>query len=252
MVGRDRTLTAPLMATTLTAMADADDAFTLQRRLDDVDLLRRRVINVVGHELRTPVTTVRGLVETLVHADEDTARGEIVPRLLANVRRLEGLLDDMLLASGVTTALPVGSPQAESVAVVFRGAWAAIGEEGVLQLAGDIDATVAVVPGAFGRIAKHVLRNAAHYGEPPVNVRITPHGGATRIEVDSAGEAIGEQDLRLAFEPFFRGEAAVMRVPGFGLGLTVSRLLARQVGGDIELFPGRSGGMVTAIELPSA
>ncbi|HYD08645.1 MAG TPA: histidine kinase dimerization/phospho-acceptor domain-containing protein, partial [Acidimicrobiales bacterium] len=69
-----------------------------------LDLLRRRVVNVVGHELRTPVTIVRGLAESLAVANDDVAREQLIAALVRSSARLEGLVDELLLAAGVSTA----------------------------------------------------------------------------------------------------------------------------------------------------
>jgi light-regulated signal transduction histidine kinase (bacteriophytochrome) len=72
---------------------------------DDLDLLSRRVVNVIGHELRTPVTTIRGLAESLAETPGDAA---LTAALVRSAVRLERLVDDLLLASAVFTASPVG------------------------------------------------------------------------------------------------------------------------------------------------
>lgn len=66
-------------------------------------MLRRRVLNVVGHELRTPVTTLRGPADALEGAGTDTERVQLADALVRSARRLESLVDDLLVAMGVTT-----------------------------------------------------------------------------------------------------------------------------------------------------
>ena len=217
----------------------------------EIDLLRRRVINVVGHELRTPVTTLRGLAEVLRTADLTTIRDEIGPRLLANLRRLERMLDDLLVGSGVTTALPVGRATPEPAAPALVSAWADLGTGADLAIGGDIDARVLLPPGSWERIVAHVLANVASYGEPPVAATITASPSTTTVAVAAAGSTPTDQELRLAFEPFFRGEAAVMNNPGLGLGLTVVKALVEQAGGTAKLTANPSGGTVTTLELPA-
>jgi two-component system phosphate regulon sensor histidine kinase PhoR len=217
----------------------------------EIDLLRRRVINVVGHELRTPVTTMRGLAEVLLTADLATIRDEVGPRLLTNLRRLERMIDDVLVGSGVTTALPVGRPAAERVAPALEAAWADLANAGDLSVGGDVDGRVLLPPGSLQRIAAHVLANVASYGEPPLVATITASPGTTRVAVASSGSTLSDQELRLAFEPFFRGEAAVMKAPGLGLGLTVVKLLVEQAGGTASLTATPSGETVTILELPA-
>lgn len=233
-------------------MAEDDDAETLQRRLDEVNRLRGRIIAVVGHELRTPMTTVHGLAEALLTADFDTIRQDIAPRLVRNVHRLERLLDDMLIASGISTALPVAPVTPESIGPALRQAWVAIDGAGALQIDGDEGATVAIRGGSLGRVLRHVLRNFVAYGEPPVEVKVRAGEPFVTVVVSSPGDPVPDDVLALGFEPFWRGEAAVMAAAGFGLGLTVSRLLLEQSGGAISIDRRDGGGLVTTLELPTS
>jgi signal transduction histidine kinase len=233
-------------------VAEEDDAGTLRRRLDEVDQLRRRIIAVVGHELRTPVTTVHGLAEALLTADVEAIRQDIAPRLVRNVRRLERLLDDMLIASGISTVLPVAPVAPEAVGPAIRSAWSAIDGEGDLRIDGDEEATVALRAGSLYRVLRHVLRNSVAYGHSPIEVAVRAGAPFVTVVVSSPGEPVADDVLTLGFEPFWRGEAAVMAAAGFGLGLTVSRLLLEQSGGTIAIDRRDGGGLVTTIELPAS
>lgn len=215
----------------------------------DLEVLRRRVINVVGHELRTPVTTLRGLTERLATAGGTELRDDLAPALVRLARRVELLLDDLLLAADVTTALPVGEPVAVAVADEVAAAWEALHAD--RPLAVDGDATALARPGALGRILGHVLDNAVKYGEGPVAVRIGGDGGV-RVVVETAGPELSAADADLALEVFYRGERAVTTSPGFGVGLPVARTLARHEAGDLSFRPRAGGGAVTTIDLPAA
>src|SRR5258706_7445207 len=80
----------------------------LTRGLDELDAIRRRVVNVVGHALRTPVTTMVGMANALEATEDGPTRAMLVDRLARNASRVERLLDDLLLAAGVSTAAPAG------------------------------------------------------------------------------------------------------------------------------------------------
>ena len=208
---------------------------------EDLDLLRRRVVNVVGHELRTPVTTVRGLAESLVDVEDDETRRTLTDALVRSAVRLERLVDDLLLASGVFTASPVGDVVAVDLAdAVRRAGWPA-------PVDGTGVATARVE--AVDRLLEPIIDNARRHGDP-VEVRIATHGDRVVLDVESAGPELAEGDVVLLCEPFFRGEAAVMTAPGLGLGLAVARTIARAEGGDVHAHARAGGGLVVRLELP--
>jgi signal transduction histidine kinase len=226
-------------------------ADTVEDALAALDLARRRFINVVGHELRTPVTTLRGLTEELIDADPDVVAREVVPALVRNARRVEALLDDLLIAADITTVLPVGQPEPVDLVATAQAIWDNMEATDELVLTGDTEAVALLRPGAADHILERVLDNAHRYGEPPVELRAATRQGRVTITVSSRGPELAADDLRLAFELFYRGEGAVTTAPGFGLGLTVARGLARQDGGDVVLAARDQGGLEVTIEAPA-
>ena len=245
-------------------MGAAPQQADLDRRIGEVEALRRRILNVIPHALRTPITTFRGLAEALPHASNDDVRERLAPALRRLAAQAEHLLDDMLLAAGITTTLPTGPPEASPVLATARLVWAELApdqtEESELVVEGDEAIAALAPPGTLFKILVHLLDNATKYGRPPVVVRTRRAGGRVVTEVESQGTvgsdltASGTREvppIELLFQPFFRGEAAVMSGPGLGVGLTVSRALADHAGGTAELTvePER---VVAVIDLPAA
>ena len=218
----------------------------------ELDLLRRRVMAVVGHELRTPVTTLRGLADQLSSASPSEIAGEIAPAMSRLAARVEHLLDDLLVAADLSTVMPVGRPRPVSVAQAVDVAWAEIADDGGAppELVGDRDAMALVAPGSLPRMLAPLLDNAVKYGEPPIVVRVTRRPGEVVVGIESGGSVVSSIDLALAFEPFYRGERAVTSNPGLGVGLAVCRTLADQVGGRVELAARPEGGVVATLTLP--
>lgn len=233
-------------------MAGGEDTTDLAVRLAEVDALRRRVLNVVPHALRTPITTFRGLADALSTATEEEIREEIAPALARLAALSEHLLDDMLIAAGYSTALPTGPRVPIAVAATARAAWADLGVDARLDLGGDEDASVLAAEGALFRILLHLLDNGAKYGDGVVRVRVAAPGDGSWVEivVETSGES--PTDLAMFTEPFYRGEAAVMRSSGLGVGLTVAASLAEQAGGSITVSPARGGGVRSLLRLASA
>jgi signal transduction histidine kinase len=236
---------------TLPGVAPVDWSGTAGRPADELDILRKRTVAVVGHELRTPVTTIRGLAEELQRADLEEIRTELGPALLRSATRLERLLDDLLVASGVVTTLPVSTAVATPVAATARRAWSALGD-GAVGLVVDGDAEAIARPGTLERVLGALLENAHRYGEPPVRVRSRTEDDRVVIEIESGGAPLPEGELEMACEPFFRGERAVTSAPGLGLGLALALGLVRHEGGDLTLRARPGGGVVATVELAAA
>jgi two-component system, OmpR family, phosphate regulon sensor histidine kinase PhoR len=214
----------------------------------DVDLLRRRVLNVVGHELRTPVSTLAGLANELETCDDARLRDELVTAVARNARRLDRLVRDLLLAASIETLVPTDPPESIDLMAVARTV--ATGSAANAEHRGQ--AVARARPAAVRRAMSAILENASLYGDPPIIVTGEHVDGIAAIEVASGGPQLGPDELRLAVEAFFRGERAVTTTPGLGLGLALARTLARADGGEVLVRAGDEGGMVARLELPAA
>ena len=204
---------------------------------ESLDLLVRRVVNVVGHELRTPVTIVRGLAESLAVTTDEATRALLIGALVRSSARLEGLVDELLLAAGVHTAAPVGDAVTVDLAAALRDAgWAAL-----VDGSGSAHARTAAVQ----LVLAPIVDNASRHGEPVI-ARVAD--GV--VEVESASEELPDGDVALATEPFYRGERAVMTTPGLGLGLSIATTVARSEGGTVTVRRRDGGGLVVRVELP--
>lgn len=229
----------------------------VEAQLAQVDAVRRRVINVVGHALRTPVTTLRGLVDVLDRADPERVREEVVPALVRNTRTVERLLDDLLVVSEVTTVLPVDDPEEVDLAGAVREVWTELSVDdgrgwGADELEIEGTASARLGPRSLQRVLWHLLDNAGKYGDRPVEVTIAEGGTRSSLTIANPGRTPTEEELTLADELFYRSEDAVTRAAGMGIGLPVSRRILAHVGGSIQLAPRDGGGLVVTLDLPAA
>lgn len=239
-------------------MPDRDPVTELDQRLAEVEALRKRVLNVIPHALRTPITTFRGLTEALVTATDEQIRDEIGPALRRLAAQAEHLLDDMLIAAGYTTALPTEAVEATPVISTLQTVWLDLGaepDELVIDAVGD--PSVLMPKGSLFKLSVHLLDNARKYADPPVRAVIGGERGVVRLDLVTTGPT--PADVAMFLEPFYRGEAAVMRTSGLGVGLTVARALVEQAGGSLEVLPAGAdeapdpaGGLVCRLVLPSA
>jgi two-component system sensor histidine kinase KdpD len=213
----------------------------------DEEWLERRALNVIGHELRTPTATVRGLAEVFAAGADPTERPELLEALVRNARRLEALVDDLLTATSVTTALPAGPTDSVKLSEQIEAGWP---EDGGLELSGT--GTVLARAASVDRIVSAVLDNARVYGLRPLTVTVGHEADLVRTRFESPGPELPPEDVRLALSAFWRGERAVTSAPGLGLGLTVASVLASHEGGRLWVEARSGGGLLTFLELPAA
>ncbi len=171
---------------------------------------------------------------------------------MRSARRVETLLDDLLLATDITTALPVGDPEPVDLVASAQATWDALDTTDDLTLSGVTEALAAMRPGAADTMLERVLDNARRYGHAPYALDANVTDGRVRLKVSSEGAELKPDEVHLAFELFYRGEGAVTSAPGFGLGLPVARALARQHDGDLHIEPRQGGGLDVIIDLPAA
>jgi len=228
------------------------------RRLES---MRRDFVANVSHELKTPLTAIRGFAETLVSADvppEDVEKYLSV--ILRHAERLSNLIEDLLELSRIESRkqpLRVGPVDVARVAASIMA-----GMEPQLR-ARDLD--VELVPGdapaaladrgAVEQILTNLLDNAAKYTNPGghVEVRVGSEGHAVRIDVRDDGVGIPKQDLPRIFERFYRVEKARSRdLGGTGLGLAIVKHLVQAMDGEIHVASEVGRGSTFTILLPEA
>ena len=213
---------------------------------ETLDFVRDRVIHVVGHELRTPVTTVRGLAELMATASDEELRETLLPALLRNARRTERLLDDLLLAAEVGTVRPTDDAEVVDLADVVTEVVAGTG----IRVDGWPDGRIRAHRDSVCRAVGHLVANAERYHDDAPYIRFEADDEhVTVVVVTPVDRQIG--DLELVFELFFRGEIAVTRAPGLGVGLAAAKALARLDGGDVTIEQ-VEGQVLTRLVLPRA
>jgi signal transduction histidine kinase len=133
---------------------------------------------------------------------------------------------------------------------VARSVWADVAPDRAPLGVDGPDVAVRAPERSLEKIFVHVLDNAAKYGDGPTAMTIEVAGDRVCITVDSPGVEVSE--ISMLTEPFFRGERAVMRCAGLGVGLPVARALAEHAGGSLTVEAREGGGLITVVELEKA
>lgn len=239
-------------------LARLEAAFQTQRQLIAA---QRRFVADASHELRSPLSNLRGTVEVALRRDRSSDEyQETLTVALAEIERLSRLVNDLLTLSrfdtgqGALTAAPCDVAQLvhESVAVHRPRA-----EEKQVQLLLDAAAPVQVTGDAdrLREVIDNLLDNALRYAPPrsAVNVAVGEDRGGVRVSVQDAGPGLSPEDQARVFERFYRADGSRARASGgLGLGLAIANAIAQAHHGrlSVQSAPGR--GATFALHLPRA
>lgn len=222
--------------------------------------IRRDFVANVSHELKTPLSAIRGFAETLNDGalEEPEAAGRFTRRILKQCGRLEALLTDLLTLSRLehpATAsgwIPVdlGALVEETIELMRD----TIRDRG-LEISVDID-RVGLFDGdaeALERLSINLLENAIKYNRPDgrVDVRLFEQDGTAVLEVADTGIGIPPASLERLFERFYRVDKGRSREEGgTGLGLAIVKHAAQLHGGKVEIESELGRGSTFRVLLP--
>jgi two-component system, OmpR family, phosphate regulon sensor histidine kinase PhoR len=233
------------------------------RRLEDV---RRDFVANASHELKTPLTVIRGYAETLQDPTLPPALREQFTRTVReNADRLQRIVDDLLDLSRIESGGWRVEPEIVSVTEVAAEAWeplrsAAEGKRVRLDLRVPaqceyVEADPSALRQVFSNLFGNSLRYVAEEGTVEVTARFAAPGSLPRVEVAvrDDGSGIASAHLPRIFERFYRADAARSREEGgTGLGLAIVRHLVEGHGGTVEAESELGRGTTIRFTLPGA
>jgi signal transduction histidine kinase len=222
-------------------------------RLEAGSAAQRRFLDDAGHELRTPITIVRGHLEVLDPADPTDVR-ETVALVDDELDRMNRIVSDLLLLARAEQPQFV-RPQPVDVAALTTEVFDKVRRLGdrdwVLETAADVDAELDTQRVTQALVA--LSDNAVRYTVPGDRVSLGSQlsGGALRFWVSDTGPGVPEEEQARVFERFARGTSGARRSDGAGLGLSVVQAIAVAHGGRavLDSVPGR--GTTVSLVLPA-
>ncbi len=228
-----------------------------------LERVRREFVANVSHELKTPLTAIKGLLETLLSgALEDAANNRRFVTLIdEDATRLGRLIDDLLELSQIESKADVLALQAvllrpllEDLARTLRPR--ADARQVTLHLEVTADAPpVQGDPDRLRQIFSNLLDNAIKFNKPGgrVTVRAAVDGPSLRVNVQDTGTGIPEADLPRIFERFYRVDKARSReLGGTGLGLAIVKHLIELHQGRVTVESRPGQGSTFTVTLPLA
>lgn len=239
----------------------ADELTTRARALDASDQARRQLLADVSHELMTPLTAMRGYVETLSMRElklDAPTRERYLAIVAEETHRLERIIGDLLdLARLEGGGTPI-KRDAVPVQNLFERVHARHEREsGVrhIRLTQHVASGAELVRGDAGRLeqalqnlAANALRHTSGSGEIALTAALSH--GSVRIRVRDTGPGIPAEHLPLIFDRFYKVDAARRQAGGSGLGLSIVRAIVEQHGGTVSAR--NDGGAVFELLLPRA
>jgi signal transduction histidine kinase len=224
-------------------------------RLREVDELKSDIVATVTHELRTPVTSMRGSLETLLSRGAALQPGEWEELIrIANrgAQRMQALVYELLeiprLYSG-ERHVSIEPVQLEPLIAELTN-----GLDGRIEL--ELDPTVAEVStdrAALRQILALLIDNAVKFSPPdsPITVRVTEAEDAVHISIEDQGPGVPPGEEERIFEPFYQADRSSTRKKGgVGLGLHLASKMATMVGGRLALDRDRENGATFVLSLP--
>lgn len=243
-----------MLGRTLDDMAERLQA--AQTRERHAEAVRRDLISAVSHDLRTPLASLRAMVEAVIDEiiDDPSSLRRYSVEMRRSVAQLSQLVDDLFelaqLEAGAIEAETRRARLGDLIETAIAAVSAPAAEKG-LRLVTDVDAPadLALSP-RLERVLQNLLLNAVQHTPADGTVRLAAARRDDRLElaVEDTGAGIPMADLGRVFDPFFRGDPA-RHGPGAGLGLALAQRIVEAMGGRISAESAGDGARF-AVSLP--
>ncbi len=233
------------LSTAFNTMADEiESAMTQLRRNDE---LRRELVANISHDLRTPLASVEGYVETILLKDHlltESEKQSYLETILKNTRSLGRLVSELFQLSKLEAKQIEAQPEtfpvselAQDIVLQFAPKAESLGVQLVYDRSEDIPLVYADVS-LVERVLQNLISNAIQYTPPQgiVSVQVTndtDHG--VRLEITNTGTGISEQDLHHIFDRFYRSGKVRSHKGGLGLGLAIAQKIVALHGSELHV-----------------
>ena len=228
----------------------------------EAERLKGTLLASVSHDLRTPLSTIRTAIESVLQFGDrhgEAGRKDLLQLAAAEVQRLTRFIDNLLDMGRIDAgAVHVRSEQAEVSDVVERAIERMAVPLRSKMVSRDVSSglpSVLIDPGLCEAALSNVIDNAAKYAPEgsTILIRAFRDDGSVAIEVLDEGPGFSPEALARLFDKFARGVEGDGRPPGTGLGLAIAKGFLEAQGGSIEASNRADrAGAVVRVRLPAA
>jgi signal transduction histidine kinase len=257
MRGSDQTILAMTSAAVVLGVGLLLTARAL-RASADLAKLRCDFVASATHELKTPLTTIRVVGETLSRGRLQDAAGirDYAQLVDQEAKRLTRVVDNMLAYSRVTDVSDVYSFEPLALIDLIEDVLRDFQPQFThrrFEVCVDVPPDLPPIRGdrtALGLVFDNLVDNALHYSADggSLGVRARPDGRSVRVEVTDRGIGIPSGELAAVVRPFVRGRHAGTK--GSGLGLAIASRVIRDHGGDLRIVSSVGAGTTVQVALP--
>lgn len=238
--------------------ARALEALSKNRAMQENERLRSALLDSVTHEFRTPLTSIKASVTTLLSsaALDDDSKKELMTVIDEETDRLNRLVGEAAEMAQLDSGMfkldlqPHFIPEALHPAL--EDAKASLeGHPVTIDLASDLPAVRMDVQ-RIREVLMHLLENAGKYSDPGVPVTVTSEVQADKVATSVAdrGPGIDSFEQSLIFEKFYRGQLQQTVAPGTGMGLAIAKVIVEAHGGTIGVVSQVGSGSIFSFSLP--
>lgn len=224
----------------LTVQQRTEELSAANARLSELIRTKDEFIASVSHELRTPLSVVVGLAAELRDQGEqleDREYDELLDMVVEQSNDVAAIIEDLLVAARADIGTLTIAPRETKLRDVVDRAMAPIPAERRPRVEIDLGpASIEVDPVRLTQILRNLITNAVRYGGTNIGITATEAEAEAGVLIDvwDDGEALAEDSAGSIFEPYVSAHPSQGQPAAVGLGLTVSRNLARRMGGDLS------------------
>lgn len=211
-------------------------------RLEQLVESKDQFLASISHEIRTPLTSVLGFASVLredpSHLSAEDGQ-ELVELIQHQAQEVSDLVEDLLVAARADIDAVTVTKQpvclAREIESVLSSRLAA--EEKELFVAASQEHVAVADPTRVRQIIRNLLTNSLRYGGDQITITTHRDGPRVIMVFSDNGKGIPNEFRRQIFDPYYRGDSSTAQPQSIGLGLAVSRQLARLMDGDLSLRP---------------